>query len=218
MAPPTPAPLPELAIIASDPAVAAIGNPTRRALLQALAAHPDSASGLAQRVNTPRQRVNYHLKALEKAKLVELALERPRRGLIERVFRTTAKAYAIDPSVLGHLDAGAQTSQGDRWSSGYAIALASRAIREITALDQKARRQKKRLATASFDATINLATPAAMADFVTELSTAIAVVIARHNSSAPQARTFRVTTSAWPTPTPAHPATHPDISTRPCHG
>lgn len=204
------APLPELSVIASDHAVAAVANPIRRSLLQALAAQPDSASGLAQRVNSPRQRVNYHLKALEKAGLVELALERPRRGLVERIFRTTAKAYAIDPSVLGHLDAGTQINQGDRWSAGYAIALASRTSREITNLDRKARQQKKRLAVASLDATIQLATPAAMADFITELSTAISLVIARHNSYAANARTFRVTASTWPAPAAAtQPGTHP---------
>ncbi len=193
---------PDLAVIDTPPAVAAVAHPDRRALLEALAGRPDSASGLAARTGDRRQRVNYHLKALEAAGLVELAEERPRRGLTERVFRPAARGFVIDPAVLGPLDAGAMTGkeEGDRWSARYAIALAARATREIAALESKACAAGKRLATASLDTIVHLENPGAMAAFVDDLACAVAHVVACHQSAAPDARPFRVSCSSWPAP------------------
>lgn len=206
-----PAPAP-LAFIGTPSAVAAIGHPERRSLLEALAERPDSATGLADRLGESRQRINYHLKALEAAGLVELAEERPRRGLTERVFRPVARRFVINPAVLGSLDVGmmAEEGEGDRWSARYAMALAARATREIAALESKARAKGKRLATASLDTTVHLETPGAMAAFVEDLACAVAHVVACHQSSAPGARPFRVSCSSWPAPSPAAtvPVTH----------
>ncbi|NIP81922.1 MAG: helix-turn-helix domain-containing protein, partial [Gemmatimonadetes bacterium] len=58
-----------------------------RRLLDALLERPDSAVGLARRLGDTRQRLNYHLRVLEGAGLVELEEERPRRGVRERVMR-----------------------------------------------------------------------------------------------------------------------------------
>lgn len=195
-------------MITTAKGVAAVGHAERRALLQALADTPDSATGLAERTGDRRQRINYHLKALEAAGLVELVEERPRRGLTERVFRPTARAFAIDPAVLGPLDAGTLVESGDRWAAAYAIALACRSTREIAALEAKARDQGKRLATAAMDATVHLASPAAMAAFIDDLARAIAEVVARHDDTAPEARPFRVSCASWPAPA-GDPHRHP---------
>ncbi|MCH7527740.1 MAG: helix-turn-helix transcriptional regulator, partial [Planctomycetes bacterium] len=50
-------------------------HPLRLRLLQNLQ-EPDSSSGLARRLDLPRQKVNYHLRALEKEDLVEFVEER----------------------------------------------------------------------------------------------------------------------------------------------
>ena len=60
----------DVAVI-EDPAVAAAAlDPIRSKLLAELAT-PGSAAGLAARVGLPRQKVNYHLRALEAKGLVE---------------------------------------------------------------------------------------------------------------------------------------------------
>ena len=78
----------EVAVI-DDPAVAGVSlDPMRSRLLAALA-EPGSATTLAARVGLPRQKVNYHLRELERHGLVELveALDAefdvggPRRGV-----------------------------------------------------------------------------------------------------------------------------------------
>src|SRR5947207_2605249 len=74
----------------------------RHQLLDLLKAEPDSATGLARRLNLSRQKVNYHLRELERAGLVELHDQRQRRGLTERRLRTSARAWIVDPTLLSH--------------------------------------------------------------------------------------------------------------------
>src|SRR5687767_13275137 len=74
-------------------------TPIRRRLLERLR-QPASATQLASELAMGRQRVNYHLRALEKAKLVDLVEERQRRGCIERILVARAQAFIVDPSVM----------------------------------------------------------------------------------------------------------------------
>lgn len=195
------APRLEVAVVESQAGIAALGHPERRRLLAALAEKPDSAAGLAERLGDSRQRVNYHVRALEAAELIELAEERPRRGLTERIYRPVGRRFAVDPSILGTLDAGASpAASGDPWAAAYAIALASRATREVAALRDKAVREGRRLAIASIDTTVRLRRPRAMRAFVDDLARTLAEVVARHDDPAPDARPFRVTACSYPAP------------------
>src|SRR5262249_55571474 len=72
-------------------------SPVRRDLLKRLRT-PSSASRLAVELHVPRQRLNYHLKALEQAGLIELVEERQRRGCVERILRTRPGALVVDPT------------------------------------------------------------------------------------------------------------------------
>src|SRR5260221_11238610 len=70
--------------VIDDPATATVAlEPMRSRLLSELAM-PASAATLATRVGLARQKVNYHLHALEAHGLVRLAQERKRGGLPER--------------------------------------------------------------------------------------------------------------------------------------
>lgn len=194
------APRLDLAVVESDDGLAALANPDRRRLLRAIADRPDSATGLAERLGDTRQRVNYHVGALERAGLVELAERRPRRGFEEKVYRAAARGFALDPAILGSLDAGETLAEGDRWASGYALALASRTTRELADLRAKAAREAKRLAVASLDSTVRLGSPKAMEAFVDDLARAIAEVVARHDDESEGTRPFRVTACSHPAP------------------
>src|SRR5437588_1642847 len=71
--------------VIDDPAAATVAlEPIRSRLLSELAA-PASAATLATRVGLARQKVNYHLHALETHGLVRLAQERKWGGLTERL-------------------------------------------------------------------------------------------------------------------------------------
>jgi DNA-binding transcriptional ArsR family regulator len=71
-------------------AASLLAHPLRLTVLEHLG-QPDSAAGLARKLGVPRQVLNYHLKALEGAGVVEFVEERPRGGMKERVMRATAQ-------------------------------------------------------------------------------------------------------------------------------
>jgi len=87
--------------VIDDPAAATVALvPIRSRLLAELAA-PASAATLAARVGLGRQKVNYHLKALEAHGLVRLAQQRRWGGLTERLLVATAASYVVSPGALG---------------------------------------------------------------------------------------------------------------------
>src|SRR5262245_35466174 len=71
--------------VIDDPAAATVAlEPVRSRLLAELAT-PASAATLATRVGLARQKVNYHLRALEEHGLVRLSKRRKWGGLTERL-------------------------------------------------------------------------------------------------------------------------------------
>ena len=190
-----------IVVVREPERIAVLMDPARRRLVRALRERPDSAVGLARRLDDSRQRLNYHLRVMEAAGLVELAEERPRRGATERVFRVVAGQFALDPGSLGELSA--EPEDGDRFSATYLVALASRAIRELAALLDRARATGKRVATAGLSTEVRLADPADVTAFVDELTSAVAAVVARYHTVEAAGRSFRVFAGTYPGPTSA---------------
>jgi DNA-binding transcriptional ArsR family regulator len=188
-----------VAVIGQADAAAAALNRTRRALLEALG-EPDSAAGLARRLGVPRQRLNYHLRALERCGLIECVEERRKGNCTERILRATARSFVISPEALGTLGPTPETAQ-DRLSASYVVAIAARTIREISTLDARARASKKRLATLALDGEVRFATAAARAAFAAELADAVAALVLRyHDDRHANGRRFRMVTLLHPQP------------------
>ena len=79
----------DVAVI-EDPAAAEAALDPARARLLAQLAEPRSATMLAAAAGLPRQKVNYHLRTLERHGLVELVEERRKGNVTERLVRATA--------------------------------------------------------------------------------------------------------------------------------
>jgi DNA-binding transcriptional ArsR family regulator len=189
-----------LEVVRSADSAAALLDPTRQQLLAHLR-EPASATGLARRLKLPRQRINYHLKVLEGAGLVELVEERRKGNCLERVVRATARAFIISPEALGELGPGAELA-ADRLSSAYLIAAAGRAIRDLAVLEDKAKREGKRVATLTLETDVRFASAEARAKFAEELTDAVVRIAARyHDDRAPGGRRFRLLTAVHPVPT-----------------
>lgn len=190
---------PPLAVIDDPEQAAALVQPDRQKLLEALA-EPDSSAGLARRFALPRQRLNYHLRELERVGLVELVGERRKGNCIERVVRATARSYVISPTALGVVGSrpGGPTP-GDRLSATYLIGVTARTIREVGSLLSRAAAAGKRVATFTLDAEIRFRTADERAQFADEFSAAVATLVARyHDPDTRGGRTFRVVTSVHP--------------------
>jgi DNA-binding transcriptional ArsR family regulator len=186
--------------VINDPAAATVAlEPMRSRLLSELAA-PASAATLATRVGLARQKVNYHLRALETHGLVQLAEERKWGGLTERLLVATAASYVVGPSAMGPV-AVDPDREVDRLSASYLIALGARVVREVGELVRRATKANKRLATLSVDTEVRFRSPADRAAFSHELTAAISTLVARyHDESAPGGRAHRLVVMAHPLP------------------
>lgn len=182
----------ELAVIDEPRAAAALLDPIRSRVMSALR-EPGSATTVAAKIGETRQKVNYHLRALERLGLVELVENRPRRGLTERVMVASARAYVVSPEVLGESEP--DPTAVDALSTNYVLALASRVVREVADLARRARAADKPLATLAIDTDIRFASAADRADFTRDLTAAIADLAARyHDERTPNGRWHRVVT------------------------
>lgn len=156
--------------------------------------------GLADKVGLTRQKVNYHLRALERHRLVEPVEARQWGGLTERRVVATAASYVVSPGALGSIATNPSQAR-DRFSVSYLIALAARTVREAGALWRAARASNKRLATRSMDTTIRFRSPEERAAFTKELTDAIASLVARyHDADAPGGRPHRLVLASYPAP------------------
>jgi DNA-binding transcriptional ArsR family regulator len=186
--------------VIDDPETATVAlDPVRSRLLSELA-EPASAAALAERVGSPRQKVNYHLRALEVHGLVTVAGERKWGGLTERLLLATAASYVVSPVAMG--PAASDPERGkDRLSASYLIALAARIIREVSGLQRLSRATHKRLATLSIDTEIRFRSAADRAAFSHELTRAVTDLVGRyHDTSAPAGRSHRLVIAAHPLP------------------
>lgn len=194
--------------VIENPAAAIVAlEPIRSRLLAMLAQAPASATQLAAVLELPRQRVNYHLRALEAHGLVELVEERPRRGVTERVLRASAAAYVVSPAALGQVAADpVRTPASDRLSARYLVSVAARAMGEVGSLLRAAKAAGRKLPSLTIDADIRFRTAAERADFARELSQVVADLSARyHDESAPGGRWHRLAILAYPRPAAKEP-------------
>jgi DNA-binding transcriptional ArsR family regulator len=186
--------------VIDDPAAAMVALDPIRARLLAELAEPGSAASLANRMGLARQKVNYHLRALEAHGLVRAVEERRWGGLVERRVVATAASYVVSPAALGHV-ANDPARASDRLSARYLIALAARIVREVGELLRGSKEQGKQLATLAVDTEVRFRSAADRAAFTAELTQAIAALVGRyHDAAAPGGREHRLVLVAHPSP------------------
>lgn len=164
-------------VLSQQPQLKAVLSPLRRQIL-VLLREPDSATGLARRIGVARQKLNYHLRALEDAGLVELVEERQRRGFVERIVRASARSFVIGPEGAGLEDLGAT---GERMSSDTLLASAARTLSDVSILRERADAAGKSLLTMSIEGEIAFSSPTAAMSFAEEVAGAVADIAERHS-------------------------------------
>ena len=167
-------------------------SPVRRQLLERLQ-RPASATMLAAELGTSRQRVNYHLKALEGAGLVELVEERQRRGFTERVVKATATALLVDPGIAG----GDGVRSQDRFAAEHLLDTATGLVRDVARMQVAADAEGSRLLTFTLDAEVGFASPQDLEAFVLGLAEAVERLGREHGGAG---RPYRVVAAGHPAP------------------
>ena len=184
--------------VIEDARAAEVSLDPMRARLLAELAEPRSATMLAARVGLPRQKVNYHLRALESHGLVELVEERRKGNVTERMMRATAASYVISPTALAAVQPDPARSP-DRLSARWLLAVAGRLVRDVGLLITGAAKAKQRLATFALDGEVRFASAADRAAFAEELTTAVTTLVGKyHDEAAEKGRSYRVVVAVHP--------------------
>jgi DNA-binding transcriptional ArsR family regulator len=186
----------DVEVIEDRAAAAAALDPMRARLLAELV-EPGSAGALALRIGIPRQKLNYHLRALEAHGLLELTEERKWGGITERVLRATAATYVVSPAALAETAVDPDQA-ADRLSARYLVALAGRLVREVGSLARRADAAGKRLPTMAIDTEIRFRSAEDRAAFADELTAAVLDLAARYHHD--DGRPHRLVVAAHPKP------------------
>jgi DNA-binding transcriptional ArsR family regulator len=187
----------EVAVI-EDPAAAEASLDPMRSRLLAELVEPGSATSLAAKVGLARQKVNYHLRTLERHGLVELVEERKKGNVTERVMQARAASFVISPVALAGVQPDPSRSP-DRLSARWLLALAAKLVRDVGALITGANAAGKRVATFAVDGRIRFASAADRAAFAEELADAVARLVSKyHDEDAPGGREHRLVVAVHP--------------------
>jgi DNA-binding transcriptional ArsR family regulator len=167
-------------------------SPLRRQLLDALR-EPGSAASLAAKLGMGRQKLGYHLRALEAAGLVRLVEERQRRGFTERLL--VADNFVLDPGLL-EPPRTAEEAQ-DQYAAAHLVAVAGGIVREVTRMRTAAEAADQRLLTLTIEAEVGFAVPQDFEDFAARLAKA-AHELATHYTPGAGRRGYRLVIGAHP--------------------
>ncbi|HEY2798591.1 MAG TPA: helix-turn-helix domain-containing protein [Thermoanaerobaculia bacterium] len=185
----------------------ALMNPMRMRLLR-MAQEPASATELARRLGLPRQRVNYHVRALARAGFLRPAGRRRKRNLVEQRYVATARSYVLSPEILGELSPDWRAIE-DTASADYLLALSEQVRLDVSRVEQEARGRGQRVSTLSIKSQFRFDSPGQRAEFAAALRQAIVDVIARNSSPDRAAsgrpgrgRPYRLVLACYPSPVP----------------
>jgi DNA-binding transcriptional ArsR family regulator len=154
----------------------ALLHPLRLRILETLQ-EPDSASGLARRMLLAPQKVNYHLRKLERARFLKCVGQRKLGSKTERRYSKTALAYVLSPELLGQM--GLARISDDPLNSSQLTALLSLAQAEMS----KAAREKlsnEGGETLSFATEVSFRGPAERLQFEQDVRAAIGAIASRY--------------------------------------
>jgi len=190
----------------SDPRQAGLLLHPLRARLLSLAREPVSSSDLARRLGLPRQRVNYHVRALEAAGFLKMAGRQRKRNMIEQRYVATARAFVLSPGVLGPVGADWREI-GDPASTEYLLALTEQVRGDLARVQEDARAEGESVSTLSLKAQFRLESPGQRAEFSRAIREAIVGVIARYtnpnrleNGRPGRGEPFRLVLAGYPAP------------------
>jgi DNA-binding transcriptional ArsR family regulator len=161
-------------------ALAALSHPTRVAVLEALR-DPASAAEVGRALEQPRQRVNYHLKELEKAGLVERTGTRAKGNLVETLYRAVARSFVVSPTVAWtHPDRVAALRRSH--ALGTLVELGERLQRDAAVLLDRAAFDGADVPSAAVTAEVAFPDEAARAAFMDDYLRTTAQLLERHGA------------------------------------
>lgn len=185
------------AVTVTEPAaVEALAHPVRRSVLEALRT-PESAAGVARAIGLPRQKVNYHLKELERAELVRPVGERRKGHLIEKLYESVAGSFVVSPRVAWSDDRRAGALR-DQISLRHLVKLGEQLQLDASGLLDRAAFDGEEIPSASVEAEVRFKDEASRSAFMEEYLAVLGPLLEKHGAR--KGRGFRVALAVYPDP------------------
>ncbi|HXV97961.1 MAG TPA: helix-turn-helix domain-containing protein, partial [Anaerolineae bacterium] len=160
---------------------------------------PRTCPELASYFDETPQKIYYHVKALERAGLVEKMAERRVRGVVEGYYQAKARSYWLAPRLLGEL--GGQRLTQDQMSLHFLLSLAAEVHDDIGRLTNRAEQE---IPSLGLSAQIVLPDGNKRADFLQEVQTIFQDLARKYGSrgedeaAAANEQMFRLVLACYP--------------------
>jgi DNA-binding transcriptional ArsR family regulator len=177
-------------------ALQALAHPIRLRILAELR-EPASAAAVARALGQPRQKVNYHVKELERAGLARLVGERRTGNLMESLYQATAATYMVSPR-LAWVDRPRINALAEQVALESLVAVGERLQRSAALLLDRAAFDGEQIASAAVEAEVRLADATQRKAFLAEYVAAIGPLLKKYGAA--QGDAYRVVLAVHPDP------------------
>ncbi|MCZ8520772.1 MULTISPECIES: ArsR/SmtB family transcription factor [Paenibacillus] len=186
-------PIPDSVLIESPEQAMVLLNPLR-AEIAARLAEPGSAAEVARAIGEAPQRINYHLKALEKAGLVRRIGSRQVRNLVEVLYQSIARTFVLSER-LGMKPETVRKLK-DQGSLAHLIGTADR-IKQDALLLMEQSDEGEEIPSATLQFQVELATPERRQAFVEEYARLVQELTGKYGGSG-ESGAYQVVVAVYP--------------------
>lgn len=172
----------------------ALLNPLRGEILANLL-QPASAAEVARKINETPQRVNYHLKALERVGLARRVGTRQVRNLVEVLYQALARTFVLSES-LGWSQETVQRMK-DQGSLSHLITMSERIKKDALLLMERSD-QDEAIPSATLDTSVQLDSEETRNAFIQEYVSAVKQLVAKYQSDEAPEEAYNVILAVYP--------------------
>jgi DNA-binding transcriptional ArsR family regulator len=175
-------------------ALQVLGHPLRVRILEALR-EPGSAATVAREVGETRQKINYHLKELERVRLVEPVGERRSGNFIETLYEAAGRSFLVSPQVAWS-DPRRLDTLRQQHSLENLVMVGAQLQRDAISLLDRAAFDGEEIASAAVEADVHFADEKDRAAFLDEYLAAVQKLCDRYGGR--EGLPYRVVLAAHP--------------------
>jgi DNA-binding transcriptional ArsR family regulator len=185
-------------VLADLPSLQALTHPVRVRMLDLLR-EAQSAAAVARAIGEPRQKVNYHLKELERGGLVRAAGERRKGNMTEQLYQSVAGTFLVSPRVAW-TDRRRGAALQDQASLAALVDLGERLQRDAAELLDHAAFDGRQISSASVEVEVSFADDTARSRFMTEYLEALGPLLEKYGAKRRAGAPFRLALAVYPDP------------------
>jgi len=189
-------PMQETYLVELPEQASALIHPLRTEILAQLK-EPSSATEVAKKLKETPQKINYHLKTLQKVGLVKKVGTRQVRNLVEVLFQSIAKTFLLAET----LSISKETIQKikDQGSLLHLIHTSERMKKDTLLLMQQAD-EKEHIPSASLQMQVNLSNESIREQFVEDYISVVQSLVRKYQTTDKQSHPYQVLLSVYPDP------------------